>query len=146
MVVRNKKGFTLAELLVIVAIIAVLVAISIPIFTGQLERSREATDLANLRAAYAEVVTAGISNDTSGNNGVSYAGDQWFKTIEIVQKENGWQYFDKDETLVGGMSLRNAHNDVSAGQTAQVYYKEDGTSYIWFQCPDDPDGRGCNYD
>ena len=37
---------------------AVLVAISIPIFTSQLEKSREATDLANIRAAYAEVMTA----------------------------------------------------------------------------------------
>ena len=32
----------------------VLVAISIPIFSAQLEKSREAVDLANLRAAYAE--------------------------------------------------------------------------------------------
>ncbi|MEG1314120.1 MAG: prepilin-type N-terminal cleavage/methylation domain-containing protein, partial [Anaerovoracaceae bacterium] len=30
----NKKGFTLAELLVVVAIIAILVAVSIPIFSG----------------------------------------------------------------------------------------------------------------
>ena len=51
---RNKKGFTLAELLIVVAIIGVLVAISIPIFTAQLEKAREATDVANLRAAYAE--------------------------------------------------------------------------------------------
>ena len=49
----NKKGFTLAELLVVVAIIGVLVAISIPIFTSQLEKSREAVDVSNLRAAYA---------------------------------------------------------------------------------------------
>ena len=51
---KNEKGFTLAELLIVVAIIGVLVAISIPIFTSQLEKSREAVDLANLRAAYAE--------------------------------------------------------------------------------------------
>ena len=38
---ENKKGFTLAELLIVVAIIGVLVAISIPIFTSQLEKSRE---------------------------------------------------------------------------------------------------------
>lgn len=51
---NSKKGFTLAELLIVVAIIGVLVAISIPIFTAQLEKAREATDVANLRAAYAE--------------------------------------------------------------------------------------------
>ena len=47
----NKKGFTLAELLIVVAIIAILVVIAIPIFNKQLEKSREATDIANLRAA-----------------------------------------------------------------------------------------------
>lgn len=49
----NKKGFTLAELLVVVAIIAVLVAISIPIFSSNLAKAQEATDEANIRAAKA---------------------------------------------------------------------------------------------
>ena len=65
---ENKKGFTLAELLIVVAIIAVLVAISIPIFTSQLEKSREAVDLANLRSAYAECSTAVLTGETSSNN------------------------------------------------------------------------------
>ena len=50
---KNRKGFTLAELLIVVAIIAVLVAISIPIFTSQLEKSRFAVDQANVRNAEA---------------------------------------------------------------------------------------------
>lgn len=41
----------------------VLVAISIPIFTSQLEKAREATDLANLRAAYAEGSAALLDGD-----------------------------------------------------------------------------------
>jgi len=52
----NKKGFTLMEVLIVVAIIAVLVAIAIPVMNNQLEKSREAVDAANLRAAYAEVM------------------------------------------------------------------------------------------
>ena len=48
---KNKKGFTLAELLIVVAIIAVLVAISIPIFTAQLKKARLAANKANARSA-----------------------------------------------------------------------------------------------
>ncbi|MDD2218439.1 MAG: prepilin-type N-terminal cleavage/methylation domain-containing protein [Eubacteriales bacterium] len=59
----NKRGFTLAELLVVVAIIAVLVAISIPIFTAQLDKAKTATDQANLRAAKAAAVVEFLSGD-----------------------------------------------------------------------------------
>ena len=58
---KNNKGFTLAELLIVVAIIAVLVAIAIPVFTSQLERARESTDAANLRSAYAAGTTAALT-------------------------------------------------------------------------------------
>ncbi|WP_105304069.1 pilus assembly FimT family protein [Anaerolactibacter massiliensis] len=60
----NKKGFTLAELLIVVAIIGVLVAISIPIFTSQLEKARLATNQANARAAYAAVEAQYLDDDT----------------------------------------------------------------------------------
>ena len=64
---ENKKGFTLAELLIVVAIIGILVAISIPVFSSQLEKARFATDAANVRARYAELVVAQIDaeNDTA---------------------------------------------------------------------------------
>ena len=54
---KLNKGFTLAELLIVVAIIGVLVAISIPIFNNQLKKARFATNVANARAAKAAVVT-----------------------------------------------------------------------------------------
>ena len=55
---QNKKGFTLAELLIVVAIIAVLVAISIPIFTSQLRKARVAVNQANARAGEAAAYAA----------------------------------------------------------------------------------------
>ena len=41
----KNDGFTLAELLVVVAIIAVLVAVSIPIFSSQTTKAKAATDM-----------------------------------------------------------------------------------------------------
>ena len=84
----NKKGFTLAELLIVVAIIAVLVAIAIPVFTSQLEKAREATDLANIRAAYAEASADLLQNDES-----TYSRD-----IVATQKKAKWQTAEDAET------------------------------------------------
>ena len=60
--ITGKKGFTLAELLIVVAIIGVLVAISIPIFTQQLKKARLATNQANARAAYAAAIAWYLEN------------------------------------------------------------------------------------
>ncbi len=60
---NNKKGFTLAELLIVVAIIAVLVAIAIPVFGAQLDKSKLATATANVRSAYAEYVADCLSGE-----------------------------------------------------------------------------------
>ncbi|RHS84837.1 type II secretion system protein [Clostridium sp. AM42-4] len=61
----NKKGFTLAELLVVVAIVGILVAISVPVFTAQLGKARRATNNANLRAAKAAAVAEYLSDENT---------------------------------------------------------------------------------
>ena len=50
---KNSKGFTLMEMLIVVAIIAVLVAIAIPTFNASLNKAKVATDEANIRSGYA---------------------------------------------------------------------------------------------
>lgn len=77
---KNNKGFTLAELLIVVAIIAVLVAVAIPVFTTQLEKSREATDIANVRSAYAEAISEYLGNGGSGSV---------TKTVTAKQQDTG---------------------------------------------------------
>ena len=57
---KNSGGFTIAELLVVVAIVGVLVAISIPIFSKQVEKARDAASVANLRSAYSQAMSYAV--------------------------------------------------------------------------------------
>lgn len=65
---RNKKGFTLAELLIVVAIIGVLVAIAIPVFTSSLSKAEEAVSDANFRSAKAVAAVQVLKDVADGKN------------------------------------------------------------------------------
>lgn len=103
---NNRKGFTLAELLIVVAIIAVLVAIAIPVFTTQLEKSREATDIANIRSLYAEVVAAGLMDPANSHSG----------SVTYKQAVDGWA--TDSATEIAGVQIGNITS--SAGATITV--------------------------
>lgn len=59
---NNKKGFTLAELLIVIAIIAVLVAIAIPVFNTALTKAEHTANVANVRAAYSEAMVEAMTD------------------------------------------------------------------------------------
>ena len=95
---NNKKGFTLMEMLIVVAIIAVLVAIAIPVLSGTLEKAREATDAANLRAAYAEVAVKVLEEEEISASDTTYKavtdtthGKGISTTVEPCQTQENWQ-------------------------------------------------------
>ena len=130
---EENKGFTLAELLIVVAIIAVLVAISIPIFTSQLEKAREATDLANVRSAYSEVLQAATAEDKTSSVYDVFS-DEYIKTVSLTQKEDGWQT-DSGKLDIGGVMQGSTQwqGNVRGGGTCKVVYnsiREDVT-LIW---------------
>ena len=87
---RNRSGFTLMEMLIVIALIAVLIAIAIPVFASQLEKSREATDLANVRAAYAQVSTEAQLGNFEAT-----------VTVDLKQKQADWQ--SVDPVNIGGI-------------------------------------------
>ena len=120
----SRKGFTLAELLIVVAIIAVLVAVAIPVFGSQLEKSREAADLANVRAAYAEVLT-------EANMGIY----DKVVTVDLKQKQYDWQ--SADVITIGGISHSVKEGDTDnwigkpgAGGTCKISFDQENGNQI----------------
>lgn len=115
---ENKKGFTLAELLVVVAIVGVLVAISIPIFSSQLEKAREATDVANMRAAKAEAVADYLSAEldtevwtinTTDGTAVAY----YNAGTGLMQKSAPTSKYGKGTTADGGATYNGYQSSES---------------------------------
>ena len=93
---KNKKGFTLMEMLIVVAIIVILIAIMIPTFNGQLEKTREAADAANIRATYAELMVNYLNDGEEQTDSVTLqqTGDGWAneelgKNLEQLAGEDG---------------------------------------------------------
>ena len=112
---RNKKGFTLAELLIVVAIIAVLIAIAVPIFVSALDKAEEATIKANERTLKGMVVTEILSNngllyDEDGNpnkvwsaKGTYDAGtDTWTVNVSDI-KEDDTSYKGQTSSKTGDL-------------------------------------------
>lgn len=62
---RRRGGFTLAELLIVIAIIGILTAIAIPLFSSMLGSAKERTCLANRTSLYHEVFYADMIKGSS---------------------------------------------------------------------------------
>ncbi len=139
---NNQKGFTLAELLIVVAIIAVLVAIGIPVFAGQLEKSRESVDLSDIRSAYSEVMMAAITGDTSAvytkdpNQTIYKEKGVYSITVSpLKQKQDDWQ--TASDLTIGGVSSNSGAPywigvPTSEGTCIVAYHEsEEHVSFEW---------------
>ena len=101
---ENKKGFTLAELLVVVAIVGILVAISIPVFTAQLGKARLATNNANLRAAKAAAVSEYLTGDKNDGQSDNY---EYTVSTGDITADGVTIPTDLDELVINGDKVSN---------------------------------------
>lgn len=70
---NTKCGFTLAELMIVVVIVGILVAISVPIFNVKMEKAREAHDIATMRTAASAAIDlyyAGLNESNASDYGL----------------------------------------------------------------------------
>lgn len=127
----DQKGFTLAELLVAVAIIGILVAVSIPLFNTQIEKAREATDLANLRAAKAAAIVAASSGTLEDGTEITFGKDYWYNLetgkFQVAQLNSGYgkgtsagSYYYSTETDGGNCNNEYGYNSTTDYKNAAI--------------------------
>lgn len=133
---HSSKGFTLIEMLIVVAIISILIAISIPVVNQSLERAREATDAANERAFKAELMVSYLMGtvDNTGfitHDSPKYAYDA--KAGKIVSTA------DAGDITAYGKGKANVGKDDEKREGKILYggVKDDGTVIMGWGIPAD---------
>lgn len=110
----ENKGFTLAELLIVVAIIGVLVAVSIPIFSTQLEKARLATCEANRRSLKADLSAIYLNDLNADEVATEYARVQ----NQYTCPDGGTISYKLDETT--GVITMNCSKHSDTGELIDI--------------------------
>lgn len=125
----TKKGFTIVELVIVIAVIAILAAVLIPTFTGIIRKARESTDIQLIRSLNTAVATENALNGGEKNaniqGAVNAALDAGFDLDKIKATAKGnaivWDsvndvfcYYDNDEGKVVYIPEQEGQVEVAA--------------------------------
>lgn len=126
---KRKSGFTLIEMLIVVAIIVILVAVSIPMVTSSLDKAKEATDAANLRSAEAAAMIAHMSSNSIPATQTYYYDADTGKAYTEKDKVTSTGYNQMEQTTSGSGSS-STKISAKAG-IVQVNITPDGITSTW---------------
>ncbi len=117
---RN-SGFTLMELMVTLAVLAILLAVGLPSFQGSLRSNRLATTtnelIASMALARSEAIRNGRGSGVCASADGASCGDDWAAGWLVWQDANGNGSLDAGETV---LRFSQGNAKIAASATADV--------------------------
>lgn len=117
---KKLKGFTLVELIVVIAIIGILSAILVPSIMGYIEKARNTADISNSKQiTNALQIAIAISPDTMINHDNPWSGDE--------NKDHGYVYVDDNEIRVSNLAIADILEEegiIKAGCASQYNIRQ----------------------
>ncbi|MCQ2516119.1 MAG: prepilin-type N-terminal cleavage/methylation domain-containing protein [Saccharofermentans sp.] len=142
----NKRGFSLAEVLIVVAILVVLATVSIPIFTSQIKTARRNSDIDNYSSACHSAITAYYALPTSARNGtITYIFDASTGMVQeyaegkfTIPEGYGLSSSDDWNGLVYNMGYNYPCNDSGESGFVVIQFINGDMSAWWETSPNAP--------
>ena len=124
---NNKKGFTIVELVIVIAVIAILAAVLIPTFGGIIDSAKESAALQEATSAYKEFAATVEGSEIS-------TGDDTIDAYIKITKNNDDYYFSVEKGEIKAVETApetlKEEKPASTAEEQKVYVKS-GTSSIY---------------
>ena len=106
----RRKGFTIVELVIVIAVIAVLAAVLIPTFVSITKKANQSADIQATRQMNTVLLTAATDGEikTVEDAAAALAKAGYNKELKPVSKDHGFYWYPKHNTII----LVNGENEL----------------------------------
>ncbi len=116
----NKKGFTLVELVIVIAVIAILAAVLIPVFANLISKANDSAAMQNAKNEFeAYLVSGEVAEHLTGEEDFYIkSGDNWYKVEDL--KFNSTKLEDSDIPDNATLKTQTEFEALTDGQVYNV--------------------------